>query len=529
MPLPGSDNQLWPPKPLHPQYAKYAEWAAWYSGDPERLKDFYASAAAGQQRGWFKFWTRIGARPGAQKAQLHVPVAGDLAAVSGALLFGEEPSIHVLEAQGKEAGDAEKAADRRLQEIIIEGGAYNRFIEAAESAAAISGVFLYPSWDTALFPVPLANVVQADQAVPTFQFGVLRSVVFHEIVDEEGQQVKRHLESHEPGRIEHAVYVGTRTHLGRRLPDVATEAIGFPPSVTLPFRELDVQYVPNMLPNRLWRESSLGLSDYSGSEGMFDALDEVYASWMRDIRLAKARIIVPKDFLGRGGELDIDHEVYQPMDMEPGAAEQGARAMLAQQFDIRWQEHRETAIELVERIVSNSGYAPQTFGLRIEGRAESGTALRIRESKTVLTLRRKANFWRPALQRLLTHMLVIDSEKFGGPGVTGLNVRVELNDGIPNDITEMAKAAAQLNAAQAASIETRVRLVNPHRDEEWVQAEVKRIEEQASMGGGSRGGFNARGSRPGVSMDVDPETGEAAARSDRAIDADNGETREERT
>ena len=529
MPLPSSNNELWPPKEHHPQYAKYGEWAAWYSGDPEALKEFYAHAATASGRRWHRYWARIGSRPGAQKAELHVPVAGDLAAVSGALLFGEEPDIHVLEGMGKDAGDAERAADRRLQEIIVNGGAYNRFIEAAESAAAISGVFLYPSWDRDLFPVPLANVVQADQAVPTFSFGVLREVIFHEVIDTEGQQVKRHLELHSPGRIEHAVYVGTKTHLGRRLPDAAVEAIDLRPVVDLPFPEIDVQYVPNMLPNRLWRASALGLSDYSGSEGMFDALDEVYASWLRDIRLAKMRIIVPKDFLLPGGELDIDHEVYQPMDMEPGAAEQGARSMLAQQFDIRWQEHRETAIELVERIVSNAGYAPQTFGIRIEGRAESGTALRIRESKTILTLRRKANFWRPALERLLTHMLIIDAEVFGGPGVAGLSVRVELNDGIPNDVTEMARAAAQLHAAQAASIETRVRLVNPHRDEEWVQAEVKRIEEQAPMGGGARGGLNAGGSRPGMEMDTDPETGEASARSARAVDADDGETRGERT
>lgn len=532
MPLPASETsdnqQLWPPSDLADVYAKYSEWAAWYSGDAERLRDFYASAASGQARGWWRFWARIGQRPGAQKAQLHVPIAGDLAAVSGALLFGEEPNIHIREAMAPDAGDAESAVEDRLQRIIIEGGAYNRLIEGAESAAAMSGVFLYPAWDKDLFPVPLVNVAQADNAVPVFQFGVLKSVVFHEIVDQEGQQVKRHLELHEPGRIEHAVYVGTKTHLGRRLPDQAVLAIGLDPVITLPFPELDVEYVPNMLPNRLWRQSSLGISDYSGSEGLFDALDEVYASLMRDIRLAKSRIIVPRDFLNDSGDLDIDHEVYQPMDMEPGAAEAGARAMLAQQFQIRYEEHIATATELVERIVSNAGYSPQTFGMRVEGRAESGTALRIREAKTMLTLKRKSNFWRPALQRLFTHLLIIDSEVFAGPGVTGLNVEAELNDGIPVDVTEMARAAAQLNAAQAASIETRVRLVNPHKDNEWIKAEVQRItDETAKTTGGARGGDP--GADPaGMTMDVNPQTGEAAARSERAVAFDNGQTAAER-
>lgn len=527
MPFPTGSTIPWPPEDLAAQYAKYAEWSAWYSGDPERLRDFYGSAQAHQPRAFFRFWSRVSTNRSAQKAQLHVPIAGDLAAVSGALLFGEEPAIHIREAMALDAGDAEKAADRRLQEIIVQGGAYNRFIEAGESAAAISGVFLYPSWDKALAPVPVISVVQADNAIPRFRFGVLASVVFHEVIDEEGQQVKRHLELHEPGRIEHAVYVGTKTHLGARLPETAVRAIDLEPVIDLPFDELDVQYIPNMKPNRLWRDSDLGLSDYSGSEGMFDALDETYASLQRDIRLAKARIIVPRDFLDERGNLDVDHEVYQPMDMEPGAAEQGARAMLAQQFDIRWQEHIMVATEFVERIVSNAGYSPQTFGIRIEGRAESGTALRIRESKTVLTLKRKANWWRPALERLFYHMLLIDSNVFGGPGVTGLTVDVQLNDGIPNDITEMAKAASQLAAAKAASIETRVRLVNPHRDNEWVAAEVQRIqdEEAAAKPAPVLGGPNDEGSPDGME---EPEPGADEARTERAVDADNGLTRDER-
>lgn len=527
MPLPAGTDIKWPPEDLEAQYTKYAEWSAWYSGDTLRLRDFYATAHPHQERGFWKFWSRIGTRPSSQKAMLHVPIAGDLAAVSGALLFGEEPAIHIREAMPVDSGDAEKAAETRLQQVIVEGGAYNRFIEAGESAAAMSGVFLYPAWDRQVMPVPVVNVVQPDNAVPVFQFGVLAEVLFHRVIEEDGTTITRHVELHTPGLIEHAVYVGTSTRLGSRQPASRLAEMGLPAVIRLPFDTLDVEYIPNMRPNRLWRESDLGLSDYSGSEGMFDALDEVYASWQRDIRHAKSRIIVPRDFLDSSGNVDIDWEVYQPMDMEPKAMEQGARAMLAQQFDIRWQEHQATAVEYVERIVSNAGYSPQTFGIRIEGRAESGTALRIRESKTVLTLRRKANFWKPALQRLFTHMLLIDQWVYGGPGVAGLNVDVELNDGIPNDITEMAKAASQLAAAKAASIETRVRLVNPHRDNAWVEAEVKRIqeEEKAAQPAPVLGGPNPAGDQPGME---EPEPGAEEARTSRAVSRDDGRTADER-
>jgi hypothetical protein len=245
---------------------------------------------------------------------------------------------------------------------------------------------------------------------------------------------------------------------------------------------------------------------------------------MRDIRLAKARIIVPREFLDDAGDFDVDHEVYQPMDMEPGAAEQGARAMLAQQFAIRYLEHQATAVELVERIVSNSGYSPQTFGIRIEGRAESGTALRIRESKTILTLKRKANWWKPALQRLAYHLMLIDADVFGGPGAKGLNVDAELNDGIPNDVGEMAQAAATLKAAQAASVETRVRLVNPHRSRDWVDAEVQRIMAEEHIGSPDEpvdvppeGDPTDQGEEGGMTIETDPTTGEPSVRRTRGV------------
>lgn len=529
MPLPEDAQTPWPPLSEAAAYNKMAEWSAWYGGDPERLRDFYASAPSGTVRAWWRVWSRIGQQPQAQKAQLHVPIAGDLAAVSGALLFGEEPVIRLKDAHVKGATPAAKDAEARLQKVLVRGGAYNRFVEAAETAAAIGGVYLYPAWDTEVADHPFVAIAQADQAVPVFVHGMLRSVVLWREVRVDGTIYIRHLELHEPGgTISHAVYRGTATMLGARMSDESLAGLtGLPPVIELPFKELDVEYVPNMRPNRLWRTSSLGLSDYSGSEGMFDALDEVYISWMRDIRLAKARIIVPREFIDEAGDMDIDHEVYQPMDMEPGAAEAGARSMLAQQFDIRWEEHRETAIELVERIVSNSGYSPQTFGIRIEGRAESGTALRIRESKTILTLGRKANWWRPALERLAEHLLLVDQALFKGPGPVG-EVEATMNDGIPTDMVELAQTAAQLSAAQAASIETRVRLINPHWTREEVEAEVERIREENNLGGGQEqpapdGAPDQGGDQPpdmGMEIVVDPQTGEPSARRARGVAGD---------
>lgn len=491
MPFPSNSTQVWPPLETAVEYAKYAEWDAWYSGDPARLRDFYASFAATGQTGrpWYRFWSRAANKPVDQKAQLHVPIAGDLAAMSGALLFGEEPRIRIAEAHEKKAPSAgAKTAEDRLQEILLEGGAFNRFIEAAETAAALGGVFLHPAWDEDLAPYPMVAVTQPDSAVPTFKFGVLQEVVFWKEVLVEGNIVTRHLEYHHKVKgsnavIEHRIYRGNKTQIGERLSDEMLLVLtGLPQAVVdLPFEDLDVQYIPNMRPNRLWRASPLGLSSYSGSETVLDSIDETYASWMRDIRLAKARIIVPREYLDTAGNFDVDHEVYTPVDMEPGAAEKGSSAMLAHQFEIRFNEHLSTILEFVERTVSNAGYSPQTFGLRIEGRAESGTALRIRENKTFLTMKRKGLWWSPAISTLCEHLLIIDKVIFKTP-IEVFRPSAEMADSLTTDPVELAATVNTLKTAQAASTLTRVKIAQPWLTDDEAMAEADLIMEEEGIG-----------------------------------------------
>jgi hypothetical protein len=40
-----------------------------------------------------------------------------------------------------------------------------------------------------------------------------------------------------------------------------------------------------------------GRSDFDGSEQWFNRLDGVWTSWMRDLRLARGRILVPEYML----------------------------------------------------------------------------------------------------------------------------------------------------------------------------------------------------------------------------------------
>lgn len=547
MPLP-DNNTPWPPLATQEVYSKMAEWAAWYSGEPARLIDVYAgqSAVSGGTIPWWRFWRRaVAQRDGSQRALLHVPIASDLAAVSAALLFGEAPRFRIKEAHedeqdietpegqpdplqpdpandpsrgldpsdvdpmkaGVEAAAPKKVAptpaektERRLLEIIDRNEGRTRLIEAAETGAAIGGAYIYPAWDKDMFDVPVWVVAQSDMAVPEWKWGFLASVTFHRIIDTSNGEVWRHVERHEvegtgesrKAVVLHGVYKGNASQLGERMALTShDDTARLEPRVELPFGELDVQYIPNIRPNRLWRASGHGVPDIQGSESLLDAIDETYASWMRDIRLAKARIIVPRDYLRTDPDnensptFDVDQEVYTTMEMEP-AMNADARAMLAHQFAIRYLEHRSTAREFIERVVSNAGYSPATIGHATDaaGVARTGAALRVSEHKTVLTQRRKSSHWKAALQKLCRHTLLIDKAEFGGDipiPDDELWPSVEMSDSVIDQPLELAQTALALKSAAAASTEVRVKIVHPDWSDSEVASEVARIQDEETQ------------------------------------------------
>lgn len=511
MPLPEDPKAPWPPKTLKPILHDMAEADAWYSGDVERLRGFYGQTAAtpatsghlpatNRPAGLVKFWPRRAADKTTSRTQMHVPIAADIASTSADLLFSE-PVRLVIPHAADEPGSSAGVAQERLDELVDRGGVHTTLMEAAEVCAAIGGVYLRAVWDDPdRLPAPTVTVVHADAAAPEWRWGRLVAVTFWTVVHSENGKVWRHLERHEPGVILHGLYVGERDKLGRRESMTAhptTEALldgddrDYDEStsiltVELPAalaNDLTVRYVPNVRPNRRHRHTLHGRSDFDGTYGLMDALDETWSSWMRDLRLGQARILASQDALGlrgrgKGAVLDVDQEVFTPLDMEPTV---DGKPMIEQvQFELRVQEHAETSLALVERIVSTAGYSPQSFGLHIEGRAESGSALRVREGKTLRTGGRKQRYWTPEVTDLCEILLVLDREVYGTQ-VEPARPVVRWGDSLVDDPQEQATTVEMLRRAQAASIRTRVQMAQPHLEGRELEDEVARIEAEEGL------------------------------------------------
>jgi A118 family predicted phage portal protein len=482
-------DSVWPPAALAPITDPINTWATWYEGDPEKLAALYggysqqqryrpSQHANGMQGRISRWWWGQPVPTGQTRAKSHVPVARDIARASASLLFGEELQL-----------DTGKVDQARLREVL-DGNRWQSLLpEAAEYCAALGGVYLKIGWDQGIAQYPLISIAQADAAIPTFRWGRLAGVTFWQVVRREGASVWRHLETHKPGRIDHALYQGTATHLGRLVPltesdqtaDIPVDSqAGVPTGTSL----LTAVYVPNVKPAPGWRNDplgrNLGCSDFAGLEPRFDELDEAWGNWRREMRLNRTRIIAASALLdsmgpGKGASFDADREVFVPVQ---AVADAPGLPITVMQSKFTVEDHAKTVEAIARDIYSEAGYSPSTFGLT-DDVGITATEVAARERKTMTTRETKSRYWTAGLEDFLESVTAVDRFVFS----KGEQVRpkVMFPAAVSPTTDEVAKSVQLLNLAQAASVDTRVRMIHPDWTDEQVGAEVQRIMVEQSM------------------------------------------------
>jgi hypothetical protein len=519
MALPDRAEQ-WPPEAHHPVYTDYEVWDAWYSGNVDALEMLYSTTRLTQTTGvWgqvkrFFMGSPNPGQQGQRPVKLHVPVPSEIARMSSAILYGEMVKVRVddpvkldNDAPGENT-DAPKtvivdpvveAQNNRLADLL-DDGVHAVLLEGGELSAALSGVFLRVSWDQSVVPdKPFLTAVAPDGAVPEFRFGRLAAVTFWAdlapIVGMDGTW--KLLERHEPGTIEWGLYNSKSTGaLGTRYP--LTEHPSTAPLAAIVNQDAQVEtgsdlltavYIPNIKPNRSRRKDpvaqNLGRSDFDAVEPLFDALDETYTSWMRDIRLGKARVLIDRQMLdvgkpGEGSMFNADREVFTNIEggLQSGSGNGTPPPITQVQFKIRVTEHSETASNLLTRIFSAAGYSPQTFGEAGPNAVRTITATEVdsREKMTMQTRGAKIMYARPQLQHIFAALADVDAYVFHGPGRGDKLPDVEFPDAAAPSMDALATTLQLLRAAELLSDETGVEMLHPDWDQIQVQDEVKLLQ-----------------------------------------------------
>ncbi|MFE7485475.1 hypothetical protein [Streptomyces sp. NPDC057552] len=538
MPLPPSGNTPWPPPRLEIPHADMDMWRAWYAGDTGHLAQVYGGPASYTRNGIARAFFDVARRravggdelrmfwgqepsPGQQAAKLHVPIGGDIAEMSANLLWSDVPTVTVdLDSTDKATAETTQAQIGRY----LDDRGHAKMREAAELAAGLSNVYLRAVWDTSLRPRPWSDVIQANAVVPEWRWGMLAAAtVWRELepLDDDGG-VWRLLEYHTPGSIEYGVYKGDHATLGmlmdfkdhheteflvKRTDAHGRQATGVD--------RLLITHMPNVLPNRVWDgvpgTAPLGRSDFAGIEPMMDGLDETWSSWMRDLRLGKARVVVPQEMLdtngpGNGGSFDLDKELLVALSGFLGDEKSMKDSITEIQFAIRVEDHERTAKALRRQILASAGYSAQSYGE--EGAvAVTATEVAARKEESLTTRGLKILYQRPALLEHVTTLMWVDVKHCGAKGV---DPSVELTASWPQAVQPDPEATARtlslLESAGAISTFMKVKMREPAWDDAEVLEEVRRIrDDKSSVPAGDP--FGARGEPDEERPDDDVEPG----------------------
>lgn len=481
----------WPPRDQEKALRRIAEWDAWYSGDPGKLATAYAyggdsvgsaystpssphvyrrsdgSEWSGGLVGWAHrmWWGEPVDDTSSSRGKLHIPLAGDIATASADLLFSQELGI---DTSLSESGKA------RLVDIMDENNLPALLSESAERGAATGSSWLRVVTDPEVSDDPIVDLVDASHAIPTFRWGRLVSVQFWDEVARSGGTVWRHIQEHTADGIEHALFEGTDTRLGihRELTlQPATADLAVDANASVPTPGMSAFYVPNMRPNP--DSGPLGASDYSGgTAALFDAVDEAWSSLMRDVKMGKARIIVPQAYLqqidgpGSGSTFDFERELYVGMNMPPNST---GSSVEAKQFAIRSEEHLRVIDAAVKQAIQSAGYSVASFGMDDSGSAQTATEVRAKRERSLTTRGKKIRYWTNPLEDMLDYTCRL-------AGLGEANSKVEFPDAVQPTQLELAQVAQTMLSAQAASTRERVKVVHPTWDDDQVDAEAETID-----------------------------------------------------
>jgi A118 family predicted phage portal protein len=501
-----ANGTAWPPKDLRHVLAKYREYDAWVSNNLNTLAQVYAKngrpGLMERVRTWF-----LGAKDnteGGDTNGIHVSLAQEITRTSANLLYAEPATATVV--APTDTADVEAVQDRL---DLITGPQFQQtMVSAAEVSSGLGGVFLRVCWDSAVFDHAFVTKVDPDMAWPEFKWGQLSAVTFWRTIGTEHATVWRHLERHEIGPdgngiIIHGLYEGTTDDLGTAKPFAEHKATAWLAEPSMADSLIDgntistltpglgAVYAPNILPSSLWRHdqlgANLGRSDLEGIEQQLDALDELYSSWLRDIRLGKGRLIVGESMLrdlgaGMGAGFDLDKSIFTPVKAAPSSAGSEKMAIENVQFDIRTEDFMKAIDHFRRIILSAAGYSPGTFGMQDDGAAVTATEVAARQQLSFTTRKRKVLGLKPALETILTKALAVDAAVFPAGGAQPLAVVAEFPDGVADDPKAIAEQNQLDYNGQSASIRERVRKRNPDWDDTAVDEEVARIRKDFNLG-----------------------------------------------
>ena len=295
-----------------------------------------------------------------------------------------------------------------------------------------------------------------------------------------GEQVWRHLELHTDGRVANVLYRGGAETLGVR---VDLGSITETAMLAEEWRH-GVPMLAGRLVNDLDDDDSLGESEYTAVQPLLFALNEAATIAVENARLTgQDRVFVAGRLRQADGSFDASLQVFEAETDGATLGDAGGSppvVAVEKHYDAEplWMHIR----ELVKTTLSRVGMVVQIVDSSEDGKAESGTAIRLRFLPTSLAAKGKRKEHEKHLPQIVARALMVVAKPAseGGFGIEGLATdppAVEFGDPIPRDESAETKDRALAVTSQIMSRRQAITDAHPDWTPEQVDEELANIRE----------------------------------------------------
>lgn len=171
-------------------------------------------------------------------------------------------------------------------------------------------------------------------------------------------------------------------------------------------------YKPNKTPNSEFRGSLFGESDFSGSIGAFDAIDEILSIWIQEARDTKTNRYIPSNLIPKNRHGDSvlskitpkDHIIYE------GSISESAKENIEYKSGPNNSDkHIESYKAWIMIALNNAGLSPLTIGVTgLEAQNAGEASQKEREKVSIRTRNKKISMWTEYLNDLLERTMIFD-------------------------------------------------------------------------------------------------------------------------
>lgn len=442
-------DKRWPPESEAERWGKVGDYRRRYENDAGALfshrPELHVADDPEATAGRMATFTPVG-------------LARDLSRFSAQLLFSEPPKLTV---KGEAPEVGESVEQRALQDLADSNDLTAFLYDAADQVASEgAGGLRVIQDDDVNGGKPILTFESEDHILWNVRYGrfVSGGVV---IVERKHEGATfRLLEEHGEGYVRRRLFKGSETRLGT--PVGLTSSAG-----PLEFRDLKDEYRTGISRPTLtrWLNVPGGHSDIAGLEALLDELDEGESIGREKLRASKSLVFVNRRLADNKGVANIQGAILLG-DGVSTPVEDPKDLVKVEQPSMQASDHIAYLDHIRELAVTMAGYSLASWGLDQGGSADSGKALKLRQSRTLLT--------RSGKERMAVGA-ISETCSVGLEMMTGSRVEVEvaLADGMPRDTLELSQEVAEKRSAGVVSDKQAIRELHP----EWTE---KQIEDEAA-------------------------------------------------